>query len=1043
MARTMRDPLLLDADALRKLVSDGVVRRGLSYFRENRVTALRWEGRRVEAFVEGSVKGEAYETSAEADEDGDLDVECTCPFELEPACKHAVAVLLAYAARQPVSGDEADDAAGKATEERVRSGRTQVKVEHIGGDSVFGVWHARSVHLHGRAARTWRVEIRSVAERINHCTCPDFATNRLGTCKHVEAVLHKVRKRAPVKVRKAAAAGPPIPVVALDWEVDDGPRVRLRRPRRMGDGLGAVLDRHFDAAGELRGPLTDAFHRLAAELAGREDVLLGQDVRDYVERLDRDAAHRARGARIRSEIQATGGLLPGVRARLYPYQVEGVAFLASCGRALLADDMGLGKTLQAIAAATWLHREEGVRRTVVICPASLKDQWAREIRRFTGADVQIVQGGAKVRAGQYGRKATWTILNYELLLRDRAAIEETLLPDVLILDEAQRIKNWRTKTADVVKGLRTRYAFVLTGTPLENRLEDLYSLMQVVDPHVLGPLWRYLLEFHVADERGKVLGYRNLSELRRRLAPVMLRRDRRLVRDQLPDRIETIRDVPMTGPQQDLHDAAMKTAGTLAKISSRRPLTPSEEHRLMAALQQARMACDAAALVDKETKGSPKLDELTRLLEELCVEGGHKAVVFSEWERMTAMAEERARRLGLGVVRLHGGVPTAKRGALTERFREDPDCRVFLSTDAGGVGLNLQSASVVIHLDCPWNPAVLEQRTARAHRLGQRAAVQVVRLLAAEPAYEQDVARLVEGKRQLFEHTITEDATEDVVGMSKRALASLQEAAQARVESEAGDADQPDALAAVPEAPSSGQDGRTPEDFESEALQAVAARAAITALEGALGRRIERIVARLEGLIAVVDHLDPDVTDAVAAAQAAAGDSMAVGALDAPTYAALLRMGGLVPTADGAGDAGAGAVAARPSAPPPPPPPSQADLARRRLRAASVLLDGGCPDDALPPLVGAMLLALAHRAGVDPPPPADEGAVWVFCDLLPAGVVSADEAAAVARALALGSGHAVPEALVRQLLTDAQRLVPSPPVAPAFVEASARPAQSA
>ncbi|MEW6219222.1 MAG: DEAD/DEAH box helicase [Thermodesulfobacteriota bacterium] len=439
---------------------------------------------------------------------------------------------------------------------------------------------------------------------------------------------------------------------------------------------------------------------------------------------------------------ASHGRLPGVKARLYPYQIEGAAFLAGTGRALLADDMGLGKTLQAIAAAVWLQEHEGVRRVLIVSPASLKQQWAREIGRFTDLEVQVVQGTAAERGAQYRRQATFFIANYELVLRDLSVMNESLRPDLIIMDEAQRIKNWRTKIAAAVKRIPSRYAFVLSGTPLENRLEDLYSLMQVVDPRVLGPLWRFLVDFHITDERGKVLGYRNLSVLRQRLAPVMLRRDRRLVRDQLPERITSRLDVAMTAKQRELHDSAMSAAGTLATVARRRPLTPTEQNRLMAALQQARMACTAAGLVDKEVEGSPKLDELADLLEELCLQSGLKAVVFSQWEGMTRMVEARLARLGLGSVRLHGGVPVASRGALMDRFREDDAISVFISTDAGGVGLNLQNASV-LNLDVPRNPAILEQRNARVHRLGQTRTVQIITMVAAD-SYEERVWSLVQ-----------------------------------------------------------------------------------------------------------------------------------------------------------------------------------------------------------------------------------------------------------------------------------------------------------
>ena len=193
---------------------------------------------------------------------------------------------------------------------------------------------------------------------------------------------------------------------------------------------------------------------------------------------------------------------------------------------------------------------------------------------------------------------------------------------------------------------------------------------------------------------------------------------------------------------------------------------------MMSALQQARMACDAAGLVDKVTQGSPKLDELSRLLEELCLQSNRKAVIFSQWALMTEMVESLVRSMGLGCVRLHGGIPSHKRGELMDKFQHDDSVQIFISTDAGGVGLNLQSATVLINLDMPWNPAVLDQRIARIHRLGQKQNVQIF-LLLAEDSYEQQVAKLVKGKRDLFDNVISPEASEDVVGVSKKMLQTL------------------------------------------------------------------------------------------------------------------------------------------------------------------------------------------------------------------------------------------------------------------------------
>ncbi len=169
-----------------------------------------------------------------------------------------------------------------------------------------------------------------------------------------------------------------------------------------------------------------------------------------------------------------------------PFQEAGVMHLAFGRRALLADDMGLGKTVQAIAASALLKELRGLQRVLIICPASLKHQWSREIGRFTSLPVKIVEGGLMNRRQLYGDPALFTILNYEIVRRDIKEIER-LRPDLIILDEAQRIKNWRTKTATTVKRLQSRYAFVLTGTPLENRLDELYSIFQFMDPRILGP----------------------------------------------------------------------------------------------------------------------------------------------------------------------------------------------------------------------------------------------------------------------------------------------------------------------------------------------------------------------------------------------------------------------------------------------------------------------------------------------------------------------------------------------------------------------------
>jgi hypothetical protein len=491
----------------------------------------------------------------------------------------------------------------------------------------------------------------------------------------------------------------------------------------------------------------DAFYeqarRLEPELRCADDAMAFiAEVRDGVQRRQRLAAAFPRG--IRSA--AFGKLL---KTKLYDYQREGALFAARAGRCLIGDEMGLGKTVQAIAAAEILARHAGASRALVVCPTSLKHQWEREIERFSTRGATVIGGGALRRRELFAEESFFKIANYDNVARDLALIA-AWSPELVILDEAQRIKNWATRTARCVKAIESPYAIVLTGTPLENRLEELVSIMDFVDRHRLGPMFRIREAHETLDERGRVVGYRNLDAIGRTLAPVLLRRRKKDVLTQLPPRMEKTYFVPMTPQQMALHAENAELVGRIAQKWKRfRFLSEADRHRLMAALQNMRMSCDSTFLLDPMTEFGVKADELATLAAEACERPETKIVVFSQWLRMHELLHRRLEAKGIGHVLFHGGVPSEERGELIRRFREEPACRVFLSTDAGGVGLNLQHASMVVNMDLPWNPAVLEQRIGRVHRLGQRQPVLVVNFVA-QGSIEEGMLSVIAFKRSLF-----------------------------------------------------------------------------------------------------------------------------------------------------------------------------------------------------------------------------------------------------------------------------------------------------
>ncbi|MCK9605241.1 MAG: DEAD/DEAH box helicase [Methylomonas sp.] len=1002
------DIYLYDTERLHSIASDDLVKQGLNYFNDKRVIGVAPENGRVVAQVE-DVNEEQYWLELSVADDGGLQVACDCHVE-PTVCVHAVAALYAYADQYaPLEAVDLGSALDEAIQERVKKGRNEVRVKLLSGNLGFGVWQATSLVSATHWRRSYQVQIRSLDKRVNYCTCPDLASNRLGTCKHIEAVLHYAKKQPDYKRLKAE--GCPVSFVYLAWESATRPVLRLQRGAEMVDDLAIVLGEFFNQQDQFVGRLPEDFFRLSQTVYGRDDFLLGDDAVQYAQQCAEDAAQAMRGQEIQQAIQQSNGVLPGVKVKLFPYQVEGVAFLASRGRALLADDMGLGKTLQAIAAGSWLADHAAVKRVLIVCPTSLKHQWAREIAKFTGREVQVLHGGPDQRGVQYRANALFFILNYELVLRDLSIISEQLKPDLLILDEAQRIKNWRTKLSSTIKLIPARYVFVLSGTPLENRLEDLYSLLQLVDARVLGPLWRCLLDFHITDERGKVIGYRNLSELRRRIKPVVLRRDRSLVADQLPDRTEVTLDIAMDVKQQELHDSALQAAGLLAKIAKRRPLTPSEKNRMLAALQQARMACNAAGLVDKETQGSPKLEELGRLLEELCMQSNRKAVVFSQWTMMTEMVETLVRGLGLGCVRLHGGVPSHKRGEMMERFQNDDALQVFISTDAGGTGLNLQSATVLINLDMPWNPAILDQRIARIHRLGQKHKVQIF-ILLAEDSYEQRVAQLVKGKRDLFNNVIDPDASEDTVGVSKKMLETL-------IDDLAGEADgvtkvestpKPEAETAQPITEATDQ--ATAKPIETNDQDDDTIRQTVSGIQTAFGPRIERVLAKAGGLLVVVEQWHDEDEQA---AQDLSAEDLPVAVIDGRTWRSLQRLGHASPLAESR-------ILFEASENSQPAQNPLHDLAGQKLHSAQVLLEQQCTAGVMDLLASALLMKLAALNNQAQAPAITEAAVWVYAEIVPSGLLTSEQAVQVVQVVCLSLGSSLPEMLIRQAASNVEQM---------------------
>ncbi len=575
---------------------------------------------------------------------------------------------------------------------------------------------------------SYKVALRSADKSLNYCSCYDFKTNQLGTCKHIEAVLLKINKKPAL--RRALLQPYSTAYSSIYIEYRGLKKVMLRVGTENAKAYSLLKKQYCNADGSLQERAFDSI-----------DVLLQQAFKinssfrcyeDALQHIINRRENKQRQQMLAPFIQ--NNKLPAIKSlklKPFAYQVQGILFCAAAGRCILADDMGLGKTIQAIGTVQLLHEQQQVQKVLIICPTSLKYQWQSEIEKFTTAKALVVEGNYLNRQNLYNQEGSlYKIASYNMAVNDLEQIN-AWQPDLIILDEAQRIKNWQTKVSQSVKKLRCQYALVLTGTPLENKMQELYSLVQFIDPLQLGSLYNFISAHEQTDETGKVVGYKNLHEVKERLQHILLRRTKKQVLSQLPARTDKNLFVDITNEQKMIHnDYAEIVMKLVARWKKTGFLKEEDRQRLMISLNMMRMVCNSTYILDQETNHQTKLDELFNIVTEIIAAGDEKIVIFSQWERFTRLIALELDRLKIGYANLNGSIPSTKRKPLFDRFNNDADCRIFLSTDAGGVGLNLQAASYLLNMDLPWNPAVLEQRIGRIYRQGQKRNVNIINFVA-------------------------------------------------------------------------------------------------------------------------------------------------------------------------------------------------------------------------------------------------------------------------------------------------------------------------
>ena len=604
----------------------------------------------------------------------------------------------------------------------------------------------------------YKVFLRDFENETGYSDSVDAALNKLGTTKHIMYAFRELKENKPLFNRLSHE----YPFIEIFCDPLNDYKISWHYPGEIPVNEKLLISRYFGKSSFIENSNITSLLNFINEASEYPFIRIRPEVK---EKIGRSFEQEMLNGLVKKQDIA----FSAVKAELFPYQKEGVQFVLFRKAAIIADEMGLGKTLQAITAAILKKEIFGFKKTLIVCPATLKSQWKKEIEKFTSEKAHIISGTPEERKKQYlTNHSFFHIVNYEMVLRDSQAINKAGI-DFLILDEAQKIKNYETKTSAAIKRLNPLHTLIITGTPIENRLIDIYSIMSVIDPYFFGPLWEFSYQYCLFDpERpDKINGYYNLQKLNKKLSEILIRREKRNVINQLPNVQQINIPVELSPLQSEFHASY---ASGMARIISKKFLTPFDLQRLQQFLTSMRMVCDSTYLVDDQTNESPKLEILKDILfEKLDIQNtNRKIIIFSEWVKVHKLIGQLLRENKIGFVELTGKVPVTLRGEVIKKFENQPECKIFLSTEAGGAGLNLQVADILINFELPWNPAKKNQRIGRIDRLGQKSEKLTIYNFVTRNSIEQQIAAGLLVKQNLFEGVLDAESRTNYVDFSSK-----------------------------------------------------------------------------------------------------------------------------------------------------------------------------------------------------------------------------------------------------------------------------------
>lgn len=696
-------------------------------------------------------------------------LQTTCTCKTDNVCRHRAAALMQFHELIKLDEDHMPPAGIKYT----RSGMIKRVVEERklkAAKAPYTIQYADNMYgehlLTNERGIQYKLTFRDIERKHGYCSCPDYKTNKLGTCKHLIFAFEHLHKDD----HTLEEALPKYPFIEVFLNPFRDYKVSWFYPEKIFGEVAELFYRYFGNKKFIEDEEVEILLGFFNHLDKFKQILVRAEVYEKVEKISERAAIKRIAANTKLNFD-------NMNTKLLLYQKQGIEFATFRKGAVIADELGLGKSLQAIVTAIKKREIFGFTNTLIICPATLKNQWKNEIETFAGEQVKIIEGSSEERQSLYADDGVYfKIVNYETVMRDKDII--TKFPvDFIILVEAQRIRNYSSQTSAVIKSIPYKHALVLSGSPIETELIDLYSIILFVDPDLLSPLWEFSYQHCFFDSQSKntIVGYYDIPELKQKISGVLLRREKKQVIKQLPNISQINNPIKLSAYQKKMH---IKYAREVLDIYKNKIISTYDLQKSVQLIKKMRMLTGSSFLIDDTTNISPKLDELRHILSyKLHIrKSKHKVVIFTEWVKMINIIARMLRLNKINFVEITDQTPAQERKKLIKRFEEDENCKIFLCTDKAGEGINLQLVDTVINMEVPWSSHEKTLRLGRIDKLGQRPDNLTIINLIAEDSIEEKMAEGLELEENLLSKLFNSENSDLVVELPNTIRSDFQKA---------------------------------------------------------------------------------------------------------------------------------------------------------------------------------------------------------------------------------------------------------------------------